>query len=72
LGRFAIDGIVSLLGSLDLPGRAGDRAKLASAVDGRIFFAGEATSPNFFSTCHGALESGMRAAGEVIGNTKAL
>jgi monoamine oxidase len=29
-----------------------------------LFFAGEATSPNFFSTAHGARDSGERAAGE--------
>jgi monoamine oxidase len=51
-----------------LPGHAGDRAVLASPVDGRLFFAGEATSPNFFSTAHGARDSGERAAGEVIRN----
>lgn len=51
--------------SYALPGHAGDRARLARSVDERIFFAGEATSPNFFSTCHGALESGIRAAGKV-------
>jgi monoamine oxidase len=49
-----------------LPGRAGDRAILAAPVDGRLFFAGEATSPNFFSTAHGARDSGERAAAEVI------
>ena len=49
-----------------LPGHAGDRAKLAAPVDGRLFFAGEATSPNFFSTAHGARDSGERAAGEVL------
>ena len=49
-----------------LPGHAGARALLAAPVDGRIFFAGEATSPNFFSTCHGARDSGERAAGEII------
>ena len=49
-----------------LPGHAGDRAVLATPVDGRIFFAGEATSPNFFSTAHGARDSGERAAGEVV------
>ena len=37
-----------------LPGHAGDRAVLAAPVDGRLFFAGEATSPHFFSTAHGA------------------
>jgi monoamine oxidase len=50
-----------------LPGHAGARALLAAPVDGRLFFAGEATSPNFFSTAHGARDSGERAAGEVMG-----
>ena len=50
-----------------LPGHAGDRAVLAAPVDNRLFFAGEATSPNFFSTAHGARDSGERAAREVMG-----
>jgi monoamine oxidase len=49
-----------------LPGQAGKRAVLAAPVDGRLFFAGEATSPNFFSTAHGARDSGERAAREVL------
>lgn len=49
-----------------LPDHAGDRAVLAAPVDNRLFFAGEATSPNFFSTAHGARDSGERAAGEVL------
>jgi monoamine oxidase len=49
-----------------LPGHAGARAVLAAPVDNRLFFAGEATSPNFFSTAHGARDSGERAAGEVV------
>jgi monoamine oxidase len=53
-----------------LPGHAGARAVLAAPVDGRLFFAGEATSPNFFSTAHGARDSGERAAGEVMGVSK--
>ncbi|WP_181706605.1 flavin monoamine oxidase family protein [Chthonobacter rhizosphaerae] len=52
--------------STALPGHADDRARLAGPVDGRLFFAGEATSPNDFSTAHGAYESGRRAAGEVV------
>ena len=43
---------------------------LAAPVDGRLFFAGEATSPNFFSTAHGARDSGERAAGEVMAALK--
>ncbi|MBR0934984.1 NAD(P)/FAD-dependent oxidoreductase [Bradyrhizobium jicamae] len=49
-----------------LPGHADKRAVLAAPVDGRLFFAGEATSPNFFSTAHGARDSGERAAKEVV------
>ena len=49
-----------------LPGHAGARAVLAAPVDSRLFFAGEATSPNFFSTAHGARDSGERAAREVM------
>ncbi len=49
-----------------LPGHAGKRAVLAAPVDGRLFFAGEATSPNFFSTAHGARDSGERAAAAVL------
>jgi monoamine oxidase len=53
-----------------LPGHAGNRAVLAAPVDGRLFFAGEATSPNFFSTAHGARDSGERAAREVLAGIK--
>ena len=49
-----------------LPGHAGKREVLAAPVDGRLFFAGEATSPNFFSTAHGARDTGERAAREVL------
>ncbi len=49
-----------------LPGHAGKRAVLAAPVDNRLFFAGEATSPNFFSTAHGARDSGERAAREAL------
>jgi monoamine oxidase len=55
-----------------LPGHAGDRTRLAAPVDGRLFFAGEATSPNFFSTAHGARDSGERAAGEVVKTTAVI
>lgn len=43
-------------------GHADERAVLAAPVDDRLFFAGEATSPNFFSTAHGAYLSGIAAA----------
>ncbi|ABD85617.1 flavin monoamine oxidase family protein [Rhodopseudomonas palustris] len=50
-----------------LPGHAGARAVLAEPVDGRLLFAGEATSPDIFSTAHGARDSGARAARQAIG-----
>jgi monoamine oxidase len=49
-----------------LPGHAGDREVLALPVNGRLFIAGEATSPEFFSTAHGARDSGDRAAEEML------
>jgi monoamine oxidase len=49
-----------------MPGCADCRAVLAAPIDDRLFFAGEATSPNFFSTAHGARDSGERAAREVM------
>lgn len=49
-----------------LPGHAGARAALAAPVAERLFFAGEATHPSFFSTVHGAWETGLRAAEEAL------
>jgi monoamine oxidase len=49
-----------------LPGHAPARAMLAAPVDDRLFFAGEATSTNFFTTAHGARDSGEKAAGEIL------
>lgn len=49
-----------------LVGRAGERRTLAEPHDDRIFFAGEACSPTDYSTAHGAYESGIAAAEEVL------
>ena len=57
--------------SFALPGHADDRAVLAAPVDERLFFAGEATSPNFFSTAHGAWLSGITAAEAALASLKA-
>lgn len=51
--------------SCALPGHAGDRAVLAAPVDDRLFFAGEATSANDFSTVHGAYATGSAAGAAV-------
>lgn len=55
-----------------LPGHAGQRAVLAAPVEDRLFFAGEATHPHFFSTAHGARDSGARAAREALSSLRAL
>lgn len=44
------------------PGHAAARATLAAPAENRIFFAGEAVSKAFFSTAHGAYETGVAAA----------
>ena len=49
-----------------LPMHAGARAVLAEPIDGRLFWAGEATHPAAFSTAHGAWLSGRRAAEEAL------
>jgi monoamine oxidase len=48
--------------SYALPNHAIARLKLAETVDDRLFFAGEACSPNDFSTAHGAFWTGVKAA----------
>jgi monoamine oxidase len=55
-----------------LPGRADQRGVLAAPVDDRIFFAGEACSASDFSTAHGALETGLRAAHAAIASLPAM
>lgn len=47
-----------------------DRAALAEPVAGRLFFAGEATHPHFFSTVHGAYETGIRAAQQILKDSR--
>jgi monoamine oxidase len=49
-----------------LPAHSAARKDLALPFDERVFFAGEATHPNDFSTAHGAYQSGWRAADEAI------
>ena len=53
-----------------LPGCRGARASLARPFEDKIFFAGEATHPYDFSTAHGAHDTGVRAAEEVIAALK--
>ncbi len=46
-------------------GRADARKVLAEPIDNRIFFAGEACSATFFSTAHGAWQSGVEVAAKL-------
>jgi monoamine oxidase len=48
------------------PGHAGARRILAEPVGARLFFAGEACSPHYFSTAHGAYATGVAAAEGVL------
>ena len=48
------------------PGQFYQRAVLGETIADRLFFAGEATSLNHFSTCHGAMMSGELAVGKVL------
>ncbi len=57
--------------SYALPGMADCRARLAAAVDGRLFFAGEACSRGDFSTAQGAWITGVAAADQAIAMLKA-
>ncbi len=49
-----------------LPGHAEARRILAERLDDRIAWAGEATHESAFSTAHGAWETGLRAAEEIL------
>jgi monoamine oxidase len=49
-----------------LPSHATARKDLALPFEQRLFFAGEATHTDDFSTAHGAYDSGLRAAEEAI------
>jgi monoamine oxidase len=52
--------------SYALPGHAAARRLLARPFEDRLFFAGEATNGQDFSTAHGAHDSGVRAAQEAL------
>jgi monoamine oxidase len=48
------------------PGHADDRAQLAAPVEGRLFFAGEACSLEYFTTAQGAFLTGADAAEAIL------
>jgi monoamine oxidase len=54
-----------------LPGHGDKRAELSRPVDDILFFAGEATSTEFFSTCHGAYLTGIAQIETIASRLKA-
>ncbi|MBC3883808.1 flavin monoamine oxidase family protein [Undibacterium griseum] len=44
----------------------GQRDDLARSIAGKVFFAGEATDKKYYQTVHGAYQSGLRAADEIL------
>ena len=60
--RWGLDPFARGAYSFAEPGKADYRTLLAQPVDGRLFFAGEATSREDYSTAHGAYRSGIAAA----------
>ena len=63
---WAADPFAGLGYSFVRPGGVGARALLAAPTGGVLFWAGEATNPARPATVHGAVESGIRAAEEVL------
>lgn len=67
LTRWASDEFASGSYSYMAVGSSGkDYDRVAAGINGRLFFAGEATSSDYPSTVHGAYLSGIRAAEEMI------
>jgi monoamine oxidase len=66
LHRWGVDPFSRGSYSYALPGKADCRAALATPVDGRLFFAGEACSEGDYSTAHGAYLTGIAAAEQAI------
>jgi monoamine oxidase len=52
--------------SVLVPGGGEARAALAQPIDDKLFFAGEATSPDAFQTAHGAWQSGLDAMKQIL------
>jgi monoamine oxidase len=64
--RWAVDPYARGSYSYAVPGAADQRAVLAAPVDQRLFFAGEACSRHDFSTAHGAYNTGVAAADQIM------
>ena len=63
---WAIDPWLQGAYSYATPGNHGARSALGEPIENRLFIAGEATSPHNPSSLHGAYESGLRAAQQIL------
>ena len=70
--RWGADPLARGAYSYALPGKVDCRATLAAAVDGRLFFAGEACSKHDYSTAHGAYLTGIAVAEQVMAMRKKI
>jgi monoamine oxidase len=68
--RWGVDPLARGSYSYAVPGRSGARERLATTVEDRIFFAGEACSLDSFTTAHGAFLSGLKAADAILAARK--
>lgn len=50
--------------------RKEDRRALARDIDGKVFFAGEATSSKYYGTTHGAMITGFRVAKKILSEVR--
>lgn len=64
--RWGTDPLVRGAYSCALPGKGQKRLRLCDPIGERVFLAGEATSPEAYSTAHGARWSGLLAAERAI------
>lgn len=64
--RWTSDPLIRGAYSCARPGEADRRRRLAHPVGERLFLAGEATSPDAYSTAHGARLTGLAAAGRAL------
>jgi monoamine oxidase len=63
--RWTVDPCIGGAYSVLVPGGGEARAALARPLDDKLFFAGEATSPDAFATAHGAWQSGIDAVKQI-------
>ena len=55
-----------------VPGDGDKRKVFMQSVDNRLYFVGEATTPDSFNTVHGAYLSGCRAIADIVANRRTL